>query len=126
MLRMLALVLVYSLIAVPAKLIAQEDAPQDAEGCKDSPIITRMPGSTIHSCENKEFEQGKFPLGVDSEGTAKEKTAEGEYHYWDYGTREGMSEIQVFRNMETALKKAGFTIDYEQSPGEITAHKGKT
>jgi hypothetical protein len=63
---------------------------QDAEGCKDSPIITRMPGSVIHSCENKEFEQAKFPLGVDSEGTAKEKTAEGEYHSWDYGTREGM------------------------------------
>ena len=100
-------------------LLAQET---DAEGCKDSPIISRMPGGAIHSCENKEFEQAKMPIDKDG----NEKTVEGEYHYWDYGTREGMSEIQVFRNFETALKKAGFTIDFEDSPGTITAHKGKT
>ena len=41
-------------------------------------------------------------------------------------TREGVTEIQVFRNIETALKRAGFTIDYELSPAEITAHKGNT
>ena len=122
--KMISQLLLCGALAITVPNLRAQD--QDAEGCKDSPIITRMPGSTIHSCENKEFEQGKFPLGVDSEGTAKEKTAEGEYHYWDYGTREGMSEIQVFRNIETALKKAGFTIDYEQSPGEITAHKGAT
>jgi OmpA-OmpF porin, OOP family len=97
---------------------------QDAEGCKDSAMITRMPGSTIHSCENKEFEQAKMPLGNDKDGNAKEKTVEGEYHYWDYGTREGMSEIQVFRNFEAALKKDGFTLDFEDSPRNITAHKG--
>jgi len=28
--------------------------------------------------------------------------------------------------METAIKKAGFTIDWEQSPFSITAHKGST
>lgn len=112
------------ILALTASNLRAQD--QDAEGCKDSAMITRMPGSTIHSCENKEFEQAKFPLGVDAEGTAKEKTVEGEYHYWDYGTREGMSEIQLFRNFETALKKAGFTIDFEKSPGEITAHKGAT
>lgn len=37
-----------------------------------------------------------------------------------------MSEIQVFRNFETALKKAGFTLVYEDSPRIITAQKGKT
>jgi OmpA-OmpF porin, OOP family len=104
-------------------LCAQDE---DATGCKDSTIITRMPGSAIHSCENKEFDQAKMPMGVDKDGNPKEKMIEGEYHYWDYGTREGMSEIQVFRNFETALKKAGFTIDFEESPGTITAHKGST
>ena len=106
-----------------AAVNAQE---QDAEGCKDSPLITRMPGSTIHSCDNKEFEQAKLPLGKDADGNDKEKTVEGEYHYWDVGTREGVSEIQVFRNFEAALKKAGFTIDFEESPAIITAHKGTT
>ena len=37
-----------------------------------------------------------------------------------------MSEIQVFRNFETALKAAGFTVEYAESPGLITAHKGGT
>ena len=115
---------VCAVLALSAGSLRAQD--QDAEGCKDSSIITRMPGSTIHSCENKEFDQAKMPLGTDKDGNAKEKTVEGEMHTWDYGTREGMSEIQVFRNFETALKKAGFTIDYEQSPGEITAHKGST
>ena len=126
MLRLLALVVVYSMIAVPARLIAQEDAPQDAEGCKDSPIITRMPGSTIHSCENKEYEQVKMPVAKNKDGEVTEKTLEGEFHSWDYGTSEGVSEIQVFRNFETALKQAGMKIVYEDSPGTITANKGDT
>ncbi|HEY7406127.1 MAG TPA: OmpA family protein [Candidatus Angelobacter sp.] len=116
--------LLYCTLLLTAQALFSQD--QDAEGCKDSTMITRLPGSTIHSCENKEFDQAKLPLGTDKDGNAKEKTIEGEYHYWDYGTREGVSEIQVFRNFETALKKAGFTLDYEESPGTITAHKGST
>ena len=122
--RLLAVVLAALVVTTP--VIAQEDAPQDAENCKDSPIITRMPGSTIHSCENKEFEQVKMPAGKNADGEVIEKTLEGEYHSWDYGTREGVSEIQVFRNFETALKQAGMKIVYEDSPGTITANKGDT
>jgi len=103
--------------------LAQEE---DAEGCKDSPLITRMPGSAIHGCDNKEFEQAEMPTGKDADGNPVNKTFEGEYHSWDYGNRDGVSEIQVFRNFETALKQGGFSIVYEQSPGIITAHKGDT
>ncbi|HEX7421845.1 MAG TPA: OmpA family protein [Thermoanaerobaculia bacterium] len=106
---------------VPA-LLAQEDA----EGCKDSTVITRMAGSKINSCENKEFDQFTFPLAPDAQGNERQKVVEGEMHTWDYATREGVSEIQVFRNLEAALKHAGYTIDFEESPGQITAHKGST
>jgi OOP family OmpA-OmpF porin len=102
-------------------LRAQDDKPKDAEGCKDSPLITRFPGSIINSCDNKEYEQADFPLGDD-----KVKHVEGEYHQWDIATREGTSEIQVFRNFQTALKNAGLTIDYTLSPAQIVAHKGAT
>src|SRR5438105_373448 len=105
-------------VFVAAASLAQES---DAEGCKDSPMITRMAGSKINSCDNKEYDQATFPMG-----DAGDKVVEGEVHTWDYGTREGVSEIQVFRNIETALKRAGFAIDYELSPSQITAHKGKT
>jgi OOP family OmpA-OmpF porin len=100
--------------------------PDDAENCKDSPVITRMPGSKINSCENKEYEQASFPLKPDADGNSQEKKIEGEYHTWDYRNRDGMSEIQVYRNIETALKRAGFTIDFGNEPEGITAHKGKT
>jgi OOP family OmpA-OmpF porin len=111
------------ILLVAGNLRAQE---VDAEGCKDSPLVTRFPGSIVHSCENKEFEQADFPLGNDKDGNALTKHVEGEYHYWDIGTREGTSEIQVFRNFQTALKTGGFTIDYTNSPAEIVAHKGST
>jgi hypothetical protein len=99
----------------------EEDKPKDAEGCKDSSLITRFPGSIINSCENKEYEQADFPLAND-----QQKRVEGEYHSWDIATREGTSEIQVFRNFQTAIKNAGFTIDYTNSPAQIVAHKGAT
>jgi hypothetical protein len=105
---------------------AQDDERKDAEGCKDSPLITRFPGSIINSCENKEFDQFDFPLGNDKDGNAQTKHIEGEFHSWDIGTREGTSELQVYRNMETALKSAGFQIDHTESPCNLTAHKGGT
>src|ERR1700693_1395027 len=106
--RLASRVLLCSLILSCAiSLRAQDDKPKDAEGCQDSPLITRFPGSILRSCDNKEYEQADFPLPND-----KVKHVEGEYHTWDFTTREGTSEIQVFRNFEAALKKAGFTIDY--------------
>src|SRR3984893_13118019 len=96
-----------------------DDQPKDAEGCKNSPLVTRFPGSIINSCENKEYEQADFPMADN-----QQKHLEGEYHSWDIVTREGASEIQVFRNFQTALKNAGFAIDYANSPSQIVAHKG--
>jgi OOP family OmpA-OmpF porin len=111
-----------ALIFSAATLRAQDgDKPQDAEGCKDSPLITRFPGSIIHSCENKEYQEADLPMA-----DSQTKHVEGEYHYWDIGTREGTSEIQVFRNFQNAIKSAGFTIDFTQSPSQIVAHKGST
>src|SRR5947207_14934859 len=124
--RFFEAVVILAPIVGPGILLAQGDAPQDAEGCKDSPIITRMPGSTIHNCENKEYEQVKMPVAKNKDGEVTEKTLAGEYHSWDYGTREGVSEIQVFRNFETALKQSGLKIVYEDSPGTIVANKGDT
>ena len=106
-------------------LLAQDERV-DAENCHDSPLIARMPGSKINGCDHKEFEQVKVRMGTNKDGEAIEKTLEGEYWYSDYGNREGVSEIQVFRNFETALRRAGWTIDWSESPGRITAHKAGT
>jgi OmpA-OmpF porin, OOP family len=119
-------VFVCVLLVAAIHSVGQDQPRQDAEGCKDSPLISRMPGSTINSCESKEFEHAAMPVGKDADGAVINKTFEGEYHYWDIATREGMSELQIFRNFQTALKQGGFTIAYEDSPEIITAHKGDT
>jgi OOP family OmpA-OmpF porin len=85
-----------------------------------------MPGAILTRCENKEYEQLQVPVGVDKDNAPIQKTLEGDYRSWGYNTREGVSEIQVFRNFETALKQAGFKLIYESSPNELTASKGDT
>jgi outer membrane protein OmpA-like peptidoglycan-associated protein len=107
-------------------LRAQDEERKDAEGCKESPLVSRYPGAIINSCENREFDQYDFPLGNDKDGNALTKHVEGEFHSWDIATHDGVSELQVFRNFQTALKTAGFTMDYSDSPYVLTAHKGGT
>lgn len=118
--RKLSIVCLLLIAVLNAPTLQAQD--EDAAGCKDSPLISRFPGSTIHSCENKEYDQADMPIKAD--GTMKH--VEGDYQYWDIGTREGTSDIQVFRNFQNALKSGGFTIDYTESPGQIVAHKGAT
>lgn len=96
----------------------------DAEGCKDSPLVTRFPGSHIDSCDNKEFDEAELPVSRNKNGEEVTKTFEGEVHSWTYETREGTSNLQLFRNFEAALKQSGFAIDFEDKPERITAHKG--
>jgi len=110
-----------SILTIPQYSNAQDDA----EGCKDSPLISRFPGGSIHSCESKEYEQLDIVIGKNDDGEVQ-KHVEGDYHHWDYGTREGVSEIQVFRNFENALRAGGFHIVYEDNPSYISANKGKT
>ena len=91
-----------------ASLSFAPDAPQDAEGCQDSPLVARFPGSHINSCEHKEFQAAEMPVGHDQDGKEVTKSIEGEYFYYDIGTREGLSALQLFRNFQTALQKAGY------------------
>lgn len=96
---------------------------QDAEGCKDSPLVQRMPGSTIATCEHLEFDSVEMPVGKNADGDPVTKNIEGEKWSWSLNNREGLSDIQVFRNFLNALQKANWTIDFQSSPSQITAHK---
>jgi outer membrane protein OmpA-like peptidoglycan-associated protein len=104
--------------------IFAQDTPQDAENCKDSPIVSRFPGGHIATCDHKEYDEINPRVGTNKEGEAINKTLGGEYWTWSYNTRDGISDIQVFRNFETAIRRAGFTIDWSETPSAITGHKG--
>lgn len=45
--------LLLGLLSFPAALLAA-----DAEGCKDSPLIARLPGSTLDKCGHQDRRQG--------------------------------------------------------------------
>jgi OmpA-OmpF porin, OOP family len=68
---------------------------QDAEGCKDSPLIQRMPGSTISTCEHKEFDSVEILVGKHEDGDPATKNIEGEVWSWSMGNREGLSDVQA-------------------------------
>jgi len=84
-----------------------------------------MAGSFIHDCDKKEYDQKDIIVGTDGTDD-KIKHVEGPLEVWGYNTREGVSEIQVFRNMETALRTGGFQMVVERSPAYISARKGNT
>jgi OmpA-OmpF porin, OOP family len=123
--KKLSLLALALLLPISSLTLRAQDAPVDAEGCKDSPLVSRMQGSTLSNCDNKEYDQLDIRVGL-KDNDLQMKHIEGELHSLNYNTREGVSEIQVFRNLENALRAGGFHIVYEDNPGYISANKGKT
>jgi OmpA-OmpF porin, OOP family len=82
-------------------------AQQDAKGCKDHPLFTRMPEFYIDSCEKKEFDAHAFIDPV----TKKKVTVEGRlyraYYYLKKEHKGQKSTLQVARNHTNAIEKIG-------------------
>ena len=95
---------------------------KDAPGCKDSSLIGRFPGSAISACVDKPDDAFAFQMG-----NAPQKKMEGEFHQVNYDFPSTASKAQVVRNLNTALRTAGYTFDYDSGAyGDFTVHKGKT
>jgi outer membrane protein OmpA-like peptidoglycan-associated protein len=116
--------LIFVCLAMLPALTYAQDAPQDAEGCKDLALFDRFPGSHIDSCEHKEFESHEMPVAKDKDGNDVTKNIDGEYNYFRYSNRAGTSATQLFRNYLNAFRQAGWQILYQTSPNFITARKG--
>lgn len=110
-------------LLLPLSLAAQEDA----EGCKDSPVLTRMPKCVIGECSKKEFDAFEFIQDYVAE---KKQNVEGAKETITYGCDESVSHLNIARNAEAALKKAGFTIVFSGKGDNdwpmVTARKGAT
>ena len=96
------------LIGLAAPFAAAQD--QDVEGSKDHPLISRYPGSYIAKYLTKEFDEFALPLGpVDVENTiTKNQPLEGKITRIVYVAPSGRTVLEVFRNYQDALTKAGF------------------
>ena len=88
---------------------------EDAKGCKDHPLFSRMQGYRIVICAQKEFDAEDF---IDP-ATKQKVTIEGRKFYTEYMTNkqfEGKySRLQVSRNYTNAITKIGGTA-YEKNP----------
>jgi OOP family OmpA-OmpF porin len=94
---------------------------KDADGCKDSPLISRFPGSVLTDCKHKADDVFKFTLDKGS------KEVEGDFTQIVYKFPQTASKAQVVRNMNTAIRGAGYTMVYDSGAyGDFTGHMGKT
>ena len=103
-------IMIYTLIAsvlITSITLAEQDAP----GCRDHPLLTRMPNFYIQDCETKDFDQMEF---VNAQG--QETTVEGKRYYISYcveSEAQAPSTIQIIRNYTNAIQKIGGTKIYE-------------
>jgi outer membrane protein OmpA-like peptidoglycan-associated protein len=94
-------------------------AQQDVKGSKDHPVVTRMPGYYLASYRVEEF------AGFDPTVIGGEVHWEGKKYTLAYDLKEGatpVSPMQIVRNYEAALKRAGATLpggDERRTTAEI-------
>lgn len=117
--RASSFVLVLCLLT-PAWLLAQDDR----EGCKDSPLLTRLAGCFITSCSKSDFDAAELTVKTSGDNRTKHVEGKVEKISYDCPTK---SALQVRRNTEQALRAAGFVIDftgYDLPVHYVTGHKG--
>ena len=113
------------LLGLSAPFAAGQD--QDAEGSKDHPLISRYPGSYIEDYFQKEFDEFTLPLGkLADEKFTKSQRLEGKVTRIVYVAPEGRSVLEVFRNYQGALKKAGIETLFACGPQECSGSGGTT
>jgi outer membrane protein OmpA-like peptidoglycan-associated protein len=96
-------------------------AQEDAEGCKDHQLFTRMPNMYIAGCSSSQFDLRRFPVGPpkEDESHVESVDVEGPVFWISYELNEGAnppSRLQIMRNFEAAMKKAGGIVE-AQYPG---------
>jgi outer membrane protein OmpA-like peptidoglycan-associated protein len=92
-------------------------AQEDAEGCKDPALFTRMPNFHIYRCEDIQFDKFEFWISSD-----KTQAVEGHSIYVNYYLNENAqapSGLQIVRNYTNAIKKLGGQLIYEYEDGGV-------
>lgn len=101
----LASILLLALL-IPVSAFAQEPGV-DEEDCKgkDSALLSRMPGCGLYECTKKDFDA--FDLVINKDGEMQSHEGAGEQ--LKYICAATTSPLQLLRNAEAALRKAGYT-----------------
>lgn len=119
-----AIVATLALALVSLSAFGEEDTGTARQkGCKDS-LVNRFPGSRIEDCYSFVWAQHPFSAGSPKEPT--QQIVAGAFEQTIYAMDPKQSGLQVLRNFETALTKAGFKIVHTSGSGNhrrLTAQK---
>lgn len=88
-------------------------AQKDIEGTKDHPLISRYEGSYIIGYEQSSYDQLVLPAGSYNSDQTKTINPEGKVTRILYAAPRNRSALEIFRNYQQALSKAGFQEIYE-------------
>ncbi|MEA2066553.1 MAG: OmpA family protein [Thermotogota bacterium] len=112
--------------------LAQE---KDVKGSKDHPLISRFRGSIIKFYDVKQFDEyilalAKVEWERDEDNNwvfnfDKSKKLEGKVTRIQYDAPEDRSTLEIYRNYESALKRAGFEILFAGEREELGKNFGK-
>lgn len=108
MARFLRSALMLVVVVVMASNVGQ--AKVDHQGCKDYPLLTRVPGFYIKGCKELPFATHKFTT------TKGKEEVEGHFISISYGLPDGappMSGLEMVRNYTNAVRKIGGLVLYE-------------
>jgi OOP family OmpA-OmpF porin len=113
----------FALLGLAAPTTAQ-DAPADAAGCKDSSVLSRIPGCWIEACVAKDFDS--LDIFRDTEkpdvfDVTKGMPVEGQTMVIEYSCPTSVSALQIARNAERALRTAGYSLIMS---GKVTNNVG--
>jgi outer membrane protein OmpA-like peptidoglycan-associated protein len=90
-------------------------AQEDAEGCKDPSVFSRMPGFHIYRCEETQFGRFEFPVAGGKNQAVEGRTLMVIY-YANEGARQP-SGLQVTRNYANAARAVGGQVVHEFEDG---------
>ncbi len=85
---------------------------KDLPGSKDHPLISRYAGSVIVGYDTKEYDELVLVLGQIKKGNVPSRSlkVEGKLTRIVYLAPKGRSTLEIFRNYEAELKRAGFQV----------------
>ncbi len=115
--------LVVSMLMLCAAGAWAQEQPQDAEGCSDSKLLNRMTSCVITECDKKEFDSADVVVGKEDD----RQSVEGQTEIVSYDCGENISMLQIARNAEAALRKAGYAVVFSgiaDGTPVVTARKG--
>jgi hypothetical protein len=120
-------------LAVLALSPAPRDAEAaDAEGCRDLPVLQRLPGCTIRECRMRDYDEAELQSGpVDASGDFPKALVDGELGVVTYACPASLKLADIARQAQAALRRSGYAFVYSGSmlhndlPG-FTARRGAT